>query len=391
MSANRIRMAMVGGGHGAFIGAVHRKAAALDGAIELVCGAFSADAAASQAFGESLGLDAERCYPDYQSMFEAEASLPSSERCQFVSIVTPNHLHYDIATAAFQNGFHVFCEKPATVTTEEALRLSLLQEQSGCLFGLAHTYTGYPMIKAARDMVAAGELGRVVKIVVEYTQGWLASPADDTSKQAAWRLDPSKSGPSGCIGDIGVHGANLAEYVTGLAITEINAELTSIVPGRVLDDDGSVLLRFDNGAKGVLVASQIHIGDENNLRLRVVGDRKAIEWSQLEPGTLWVKSMNESTQMRRLGVGEYSTAVSGATRLPAGHPEGYIEAFANLYCDFASMIDAYERGASIDDDGLPGMQAAIRGMAFIENVVASDRSGNKWFPNTIPATSERAS
>lgn len=381
-------MALVGGGPGAFIGAVHRQAAALDGEIELVCGAFSADPGVSREFGQRLGLSVERSYADYRSLLTAEASLPADSRCQFVSVVTPNHLHFDVARESLQSGFHVFCEKPATMSVAQALRLADVHKASGRLFALAHTYTGYPMIKAARDMVAKGELGRVVKVVVEYTQGWLASGADDTSKQAEWRLDPDRSGISACMGDIGVHAANLAEFVTGAEISDISADIGRVVPGRQLDDDGSVFLRFTNGARGVLLASQIHVGDENNLRLRVIGERRSIDWSQLEPATLWVKSQNEATRMHRSGVGDQTPAASSASRLPAGHPEGYIEAFANLYRSFAAVVRARESGepAEVDESDLPGMQAAVRGMMFIENVIKAGQTEQKWLANVLPST-----
>ncbi len=381
-------MALVGGGPGAFIGAVHRQAAALDGEIELVCGAFSADPGVSREFGQRLGLSVERSYADYRSLLTAEASLPADSRCQFVSVVTPNHLHFDVARESLQSGFHVFCEKPATMSVAQALRLADVHKASGRLFALAHTYTGYPMIKAARDMVANGELGRVVKVVVEYTQGWLASGADDTSKQAEWRLDPDRSGISACMGDIGVHAANLAEFVTGAEISDISADIGRVVPGRQLDDDGSVFLRFTNGARGVLLASQIHVGDENNLRLRVIGERRSIDWSQLEPATLWVKSQNEATRMHRSGVGDQTPAASSASRLPAGHPEGYIEAFANLYRSFAAVVRARESGepAEVDESDLPGMQAAVRGMMFIENVIKAGQTEQKWLANVLPST-----
>ncbi|MEL7312680.1 MAG: Gfo/Idh/MocA family oxidoreductase [Pseudomonadota bacterium] len=386
MGGERVRMGMIGGGPGAFIGAIHRHASALDGDIELVCGAFSSDATTSQSFGSSLHLPPARCYPNYQALFEQEAKLPTGERMQFVAVVTPNHLHFEICRMAFEHGFHVFCEKPATMSTREALELAQIQESSGCLFALAHTYTGYPMIKEARQLVAAGGLGRIVKIVVEYTQGWLASSDADSSKQASWRLDPTKSGVSCCMGDIGVHGANLAEYVSGTSITELCADVGTVVPGRQLDDDGAVLLRFQNGARGALLASQIHIGDENNLRLRVVGDYRALEWSQLEPNTLWVKSNSESTQMRRAGVGALSPQATGVMRTPAGHPEGYIEAFANLYRSFVAQVRKVATGGKVAEDGvdLPGMQSAIRGMAFIENVIAASQSDKKWVPHAVP-------
>ena len=386
MTSGKIRMGLVGGGPNAFIGAVHRSAAALDGQIELVCGAFSRDPAASRAFGESLHLPAHRAYADFDTMFSTEAALPADERMQFVAIVTPNHLHFDIAKQAFEHGFHVFSEKPATISVEQAHQLAAIQAARGLLYGLAHTYTGYPMIKEARALVQSGGLGRIVKIVVEYTQGWLASADDETSKQAAWRIDPDQSGASLCMGDIGVHAANLAEFVSGCQIEAMCADIASVVPGRTLDDDGSVLLKFDNGARGVLLASQIHIGDENNLRLRVIGDYRSLEWSQLEPNTLWVKSADGATQMRRAGVGTMHPTTEAAMRIPAGHPEGYLEAFANLYRSFAAQIRAAENDETSPAwaDDLPGMPEAIRGMAFIENVIAAGASEQKWFAHHIP-------
>lgn len=379
-------MGMVGGGPGAFIGAIHRHAAALDGEIELVCGAFSADPTSSQSFGESLHLDSDRCYPNYATMFAEEAKRPASERMQFVTIVTPNYLHFDAARLAFEHGFHVFCEKPATMSTREALELAQAKEASDCHYALAHTYTGYPMIQEARQLVAAGGLGRIVKVVVEYTQGWLASSEDQSTKQASWRLDPLKAGVSCCMADIGVHAANLAEYVSGTTITELCSDVGTVVPDRQLDDDGTVLLRFKNGARGALLASQVHIGDENNLRLRVIGDYRALEWSQLEPNTLWIKSRNEATQMRRAGVGVVCPQAAGNMRTPAGHPEGYIEAFANLYRGFVSQIrssSAHQKDTH-NAPQLPGIEAAVRGMAFIENVIAAGQSDKKWVPNAVP-------
>lgn len=386
MTGGKIRMGLVGGGPDAFIGAVHRSAAALDGQIELVCGAFSRDPAASRAFGESLHLASDRSYADFATMIRTEATLPTDQRMQFVAIVTPNHLHFDIAKQAFEHGFHVFSEKPATISVEQALQLAAIQGDRGLLYGLAHTYTGYPMIKEARALVQSGGLGRIVKIVVEYTQGWLASADDETSKQAAWRIDPEQSGASLCMGDIGVHAANLAEFVSGCQIEAMCADVASVVPGRTLDDDGSVLLKFDNGARGVLLASQIHIGDENNLRLRVIGDYRSLEWSQIEPNTLWVKSTDEATQMRRAGVGTMHASTESALRIPAGHPEGYLEAFANLYRSFAAQIQASETGETPPAwaRDLPGMPEAVRGMAFIENVIAAGASEQKWFAHRIP-------
>ena len=376
----KIRMGMVGGGQGAFIGAVHRIAAFLDGDIELVCGAFSSDHQRSIESGKSLYLPEQRCYATYQEMLLSEAQLPAQERMEFVVIVTPNHLHFPIAKMAIELGFHVMSDKPATISLNEALELKTIIENNDALYGLTHTYTGYPLIKQARHLVAQGDLGNITKVVVEYSQGWLASKEDESSKQASWRLDKTKSGISCCMGDIGVHAANLLEYVSGITVTELCADLTSTVNGRTLDDDGTVLLKFSNGAKGVLLASQIALGDENNLRLRVYGDKKSIEWSQLEPNTLWLKSSNESTQMIRAGVGQMCDAAQQALRTPAGHPEGYLEAFGNIYANFVKQIRAKKANLACDNQlfDVPGIEEAIRGMAFIENVVTASQSNEKW-------------
>lgn len=377
----RIRMGMVGGGEGAFIGAVHRMAAALDGEIELVCGAFSSDPERARRSGAALCLPPERVYSDYQQMFAAEAALPAGQRMQFVAIVTPNHLHFPVAAAALRHGFHVLSDKPATLNLDEALRLRDLIAQSGLLYGLTHTYTGYPLVKEARARIAAGELGRIRKIVVEYPQGWLADGEETTgNKQAAWRLDPAQAGASCCMGDIGVHAANLAEYVSGLKITQLCADLNTFVPGRTLDDDGAVLLRFDNGARGVLHASQVSVGEENALGIRVYGEHGGLEWQQQEPNTLWLKWPDRPTQMLRTG-GSYLGAEAAAnTRTPMGHPEGYLEAFANIYRAFAEQIRGRETQQRVParDADCPGIESAIRGMAFIELAVAASASDTKW-------------
>ncbi len=377
----KVRMGMVGGGEGAFIGAVHRWAAALDGEIELVCGAFSSDAERSRRSGEALHLPAERVYSDYQTMMDSEATLPADQRMQFVAIVTPNHMHYPVAEAALRAGFHVISDKPATFTLSEALQLRDLVKETGQLYGLTHTYTGYPLVKEARERVAAGELGTIRKIVVEYPQGWLASTEDEQdNKQAAWRLDPKQAGISCCIGDIGVHASNLAEYVTGLKISEVCADLAPVVPGRELDDDGSILLRFNNGAKGVLMASQVSVGEENALRLRAYGDKGGLEWSQQEPNTLWLKYNDQPTQMLRTGLPYLGELAQANTRTPNGHPEGYLEAFANLYMAFAGQIRARENGTAMDarSADCPGIEDAVRGMTFIELAVAASNSDVKW-------------
>jgi predicted dehydrogenase len=380
---------MVGGGEGAFIGAVHRSAASLDGDLELVCGAFSSDAERSRRAGASLHLDPARCYADYREMFAseekrrvaAESRSHKEEAMDFVVIVTPNHLHYPVAVAALKSGFHVLSDKPATVSLAECKNLKSEIEKSGLLYGLTHPYTSYPLIVEARQRVAAGQLGTIRKVIVEYTQGWLADAVERTGNaQAAWRLDPSKAGPSGCFGDIGVHAFNLVEFVTGLRVTELSADLNRIVEGRALDDDGVALLRFDNDARGVLVASQICTGDENGLRLRVYGESASLEWSQQEPNSLWLKHKHRPTEVLRSGTGHLGTAARYHTRLPSGHPEGYIEAFANLYRVFGEQVRARAGGSvhAVAGASVPGIEAALRGMAFIETAVAASAADRKW-------------
>ncbi len=372
---------MVGGGEGAFIGAVHRIAAALDGEIELVCGAFSSKPERSRTSGAALGLPDSRVYDDYDSMMQAEAALAEDVRMQFVAIVTPNNTHFPVAAAALKSGFHVLSDKPATLNLAEALTLREILNETGLLYGLTHTYNGYPMVKEARARIARGELGSIRKIVVEYPQGWLADRQEDTdNKQASWRLDPSQAGVSSCMGDIGVHAANLAEYVSGHHISEICADLTAFVPGRELDDDGSVLLRFANGAKGVLHASQICIGEENAIRIYVYGDKGGLSWQQQEPNTLWLKWPDRPTEMLRTGGAYLGTEAAANTRTPMGHPEGYLEAFANLYLAFAGQIRAHDAGEAPDARAAdcPGIEEAIRGMTFIELAVSSSASDVKW-------------
>jgi len=379
----KIRMGMVGGGKGAFIGAIHRIAAQLDNEIELVCGAFSSDADNSVASGKALYLEEQRCYRSYQDMFTIEAKLGDDKRMDMVAIVTPNHLHFPVAKMALEHGFHVMSDKPATIDLAQTLALKTIIEKTGLLYGLTHTYTGYPMVKEAKARIKEGQLGKIKKVVVEYPQGWLANKEDKDSKQATWRLDPQKSGISCCMADIGVHAANLAEYVTGLAITEVCADLSNSVTGRLLDDDGTVLLRFNSGAKGTLQASQISVGEENSLKLRVYGETASIEWSQLEPNSLWMKYSDKASQLLRVGVGEMNAITQANMRTPAGHPEGYLEAFANIYTQFSYQIrnrlftDTNDTNEAAIKD-VPGIDSAIRGMAFIENVVAASQSELKW-------------
>ena len=381
--SRKIRYGMVGGGRGAFIGAVHRIAANIDGQIELVCGAFSSNPRKSKASGKDFFLPAKRCYGTFQEMIEKEKQLPEGERMDFVSIVTPNHMHFPPAKMALENGFHVFSDKPATFDLKESKTLEKLVKQSKCLYGLTHNYTGYPLVKEARDMISAGKLGKIRKVVVEYPQGWLATRLEASGqKQADWRTDPKRSGAAGCIGDIGTHAENLAEYITGLKIKELAADLTTFVKGRKLDDDGNVLLRFTNGAKGVLHSSQISVGEENNLNIRVYGETGGIEWHQNEPNTLLVKWLDQPMQVFRTANGYLGANAAAATRTPASHPEGYLEAFANIYVNFANHIRAKQerRKLAKDDPSLdyPKIQDGIRGMAFIEAVVKSSKNNARW-------------
>lgn len=378
----KIRMGMVGGGRGAFIGAVHRMAAALDGQIELVCGAFSSSPDKSKASGQDLYLDPERCYDSYIEMIETEAKLPDNIKMDIVSIVTPNHMHFAPAKLALEHGFHVICDKPLCFDMNEAQELKKLVDNSGLIFALTHNYTGYPMVKQAKQMIAHNELGQIRRVVVEYPQGWLSTRLESTDqKQAAWRTDPSKSGKAGAIGDIGTHAENLAEYMTGLQISEICADLHTHLEGRQLDDDGSVLLRFENGARGLLYASQISAGEENGLKIRIYGELGGVEWTQMEPNSLWVKWLDKPTQLYRTGVGELYPETIAHTRIPAGHPEGYLEAFANIYRNVAKCIQARLEGKIVDKiyQDYPTVDDGIRGMHFIDKVVESGNNDNqKW-------------
>lgn len=377
----KLRMGMVGGGIGAFIGAVHRMAAALDGEIELVCGAFSSDPEKSRASGAELGLPPERVYGSFEEMIRREKKLPPEKRMEFVSIVTPNHVHFGPAKMALQNGFHVICDKPLAFNLKEALALEKLVEQTGLFFALTHNYTGYPMVKQARQMIRHGEIGAIRKVVVEYPQGWLSTKLEASGqKQAAWRTDPQRSGIAGAMGDIGTHAENLAEYITGLKISELCADISTFVPGRQLDDDGNVLLHFDNGAKGILHASQISAGEENNLNIRVYGEKGGLEWHQMEPNTLLVKWLDKPVQVYRTGGGTLYPEAQAHTRIPAGHPEGYLEAFANIYRNFARCIRARKEGREPDPVYLdfPTVRDGVRGMRFIERVIYSGKSAKKW-------------
>jgi predicted dehydrogenase len=379
--SRKIRMGMIGGGRGAFIGAVHRIAANIDGQIELVCGAFSSDPQRSRESGADFYLSADRCYGTFQEMLEKEKALPADQRMDFVSIVTPNHMHFPPAKMALENGFHVLSDKPATFNLAEAKELSKIVKKTGLLYGLTHNYTGYPLVKEARHLVHSGKLGKIRKVVVEYPQGWLATRLEASGqKQAGWRTDPARSGAAGCIGDIGTHAENLAEYITGLKIRELAADLTTFVEGRQLDDDGNVLLRFEGGAKGVLHSSQISVGEENNLNIRVYGETGGLEWHQKEPNTLLVKSLDQPMQVYRTANGYLSAAAAAAGRTPPAHPEGYLEAFANIYRNFAAHIRAHIEKLEPDAIVLdyPKIEEGIRGMAFIEAVVKSSSNNAAW-------------
>jgi predicted dehydrogenase len=379
--SRKIRYGMVGGGRGAFIGGVHRIAAAIDQQIELVCGAFSSDPQKSKDSGADLFLPAERCYGSYEEMIKAEAALPEGERMDFIAIVTPNHVHFPPAKMALENGFHVLSDKPATFDLAESKELGALVEKTGLIYGLTHNYTGYPLVKQAREMVLSGVFGKIRKVVVEYPQGWLATRIEEGGqKQAAWRTDPTKSGAAGCVGDIGTHAENLAEYITDLKISELAADLTTFVEGRQLDDDANILLRFENGAKGVLHCSQISVGEENNLNIRVYGEKGSLEWHQKEPNTMLVKWLDQPMQVYRTANGYLGAAAAAGSRTPPSHPEGYLEGFANIYKNFANTIRARNEGrepTAIEND-FPKIEDGIRGMAFIEAVVASSKANAAW-------------
>jgi predicted dehydrogenase len=378
-------MGMVGGGKDAFIGAIHRIAANMDGLIELSCGALSIHADLAKLSGEMLFLPADRTYLNYEEMLEKESKQPADRRIDFVTIVTPNFAHFAPAMMALDKGFHVVIEKPITFTLDEAKQLKKKVEETGLVLCLTHTYSGYPMVKQARAMVQQGALGKIRKIWVEYPQGWLSRKTErEGNAQAAWRTDPKKSGKSGCMGDIGTHAAHLAEYISGLKITKLCADLNTFVEGRALDDDGNVLLRFDNGAAGVLMASQVAAGEENALKIRLYGEKGGLEWSQQEPNTLIAKWLDQPTQLIRAGVGYKEPLSPFAThnlRTPGGHPEGYLEAFGNIYRNFAQTLTARIDGTKPSPESLdfPGVEDGIRGMEFIDHVVASAGSREKWY------------
>lgn len=379
--AGKLRMGMIGGGKNAFIGAVHRIAANIDGQVELCCGALSADPETAKESGRLLFLAEERNYGSYEEMITTESKLPAEVRMHFVSIVTPNFAHFAPAMLALDHGFHVVIDKPISLTLAEAKQLQQKVKDTGLILCLTYTYSGYPMVKQARQMVAEGKFGKIRKVMVEYPQGWLSLPSErEGNKQSSWRTDPSRSGISGCMGDIGTHAAQLAEYISGLEIAKICADLNVVVEGRPLDDDGNVLLKFTNGANGILVASQIAAGEENALKIKVYGEKGGLEWHQEEPNTLKVKWLDAPSQLYRTGQPYLSAMALHNSRTPAGHPEGYLEAFANIYRNFVATIQAQINSEVPTAEMLdfPGVEEGVRGMAFIENVVASGQSDQKW-------------
>lgn len=377
----KLRMGMVGGGLTSFIGPVHRKAIGIDGEIELVCGAFSIIPGESKDTGASLYLNPQRVYNTYQEMFEKEKEMPPDQRIDFVSVVTPNHVHFGPSKMALENGFHVIVEKPIAFSLEEAKALQKTVNKTGLILALTHTYTGYPLVKHARQMVATGQLGKIRKVFVEYPQGWLSTLLEKTGNmQASWRTDPKQSGMGGAIGDIGTHAANLAEYITGSNITEICAMLNAVVKGRRIDDDASMLLRFDNGASGVLLATQVAAGEENNINIRVYGEKGGLEWKQQDPNTMLVKWLDKPMEVLRTGQGYLSDQAKAFTRTPAGHPEGYLEAFANIYRAFARAVRDFKPGKKINAAkyDFPDVEDGVRGMNFVKTAVKSANSTRKW-------------
>lgn len=376
----RIRMGMVGGGSGALIGAVHRQAAMMTGAIELVAGAFSSDSKASREFGLGLGLSGNRAYADYREMLDAEYALPESERIQCVSIVTPNNSHADIACMALERGMHVICDKPLAGNLEDALRIEAAVEKSGLVFGLTHTYTGYPLVIEARQRVSAGELGEIRRVTVSYLQDWLSRPEDTgASKQAVWRTDPDVGGESGAFADIGTHAFNLVEFVTGQQLTEVAAELRTVVPGRRIDDDGAAMFRLEGGASGVMSVSQVCSGAVNGLGIEVCGDKASLHWVHADPNILTIRHRGEPDQVLRPGnnMGYLSDEAIARTRTPGGHPEGFFEAFANLYADFADALRAWPQPT---DSGCATIGDGVRGMRFIRAAINSSNNESRWTP-----------
>lgn len=381
MKNRKLRMGMVGGGVGAFIGAVHRLAANLDGQIELVCGAFSSSAEKSKQTGEELYLEPSRVYGSFKEMIETEAELPEDVRMDFVSIVTPNHVHAKPAILALEHGFPVIIDKPLCFNMEEAFAIRDKVKETGLPFALTHTYTGYPMVKEARQIVKSGKLGAIRKIMVEYPQGWLSEKLEDSDqKQAAWRTDPARSGKSGAYGDIGTHAANMAEYVSGLNITKVLSQLKKVVPGRLLDDDANALLEFEGGIPGVLSVSQISAGEENAIKVRVYGEKGGVIWTQRDPNSLIITWNDKPHETYRTGTGYVSEVAQANSRTPAGHPEGYLEAFANIYRNFVMHLRAHAADEDHDMDiyDYPEIEDGVHGMSMVDAVVESTEKGNIW-------------
>lgn len=375
----KLRMGMIGGGIDSFIGDVHRKAAGIDGMIELVCGAFSSDEEKSKLSGKNLFLPENRCYGTFEEMISKEKSLPDNERMDFVAIVTPNHMHFEPAKKVLESGFHVICDKPMTLTLGEAEQLQTIVENSGLLFALTHNYTGHPMVKQAKAMVANGDLGKIRKVQVQYLQGWLSTSLEKTGqKQAAWRVDPKRSGIGGALGDIGTHAENLTEYITGLKIDEIAADLGVFGEGRTLDDDGNILLRLENGAKGTMSFSQIATGEENNLAIKVYGEKGSIEWHQEEPNKLITRWLNDPVKIFTPNGNDLYPEVLAISRIPAGHPEGYLEAFATIYKEFANDINTLLSRENNIKQNYPTVKDGVRGMQFIYAAVESNNNNSTW-------------
>ncbi|WP_293710416.1 Gfo/Idh/MocA family oxidoreductase [uncultured Parabacteroides sp.] len=383
MKNRKLRMGMVGGGSDAFIGAIHRRAAFMDNQIELVCGCFSVDPEISKSSGLSYFLPEDRIYSTYQEMFEHEMTLPEGERMDFVTIVTPNRWHFEPAMMALERGFHVVVDKPMTFSLEEAKQLQKKVEETGLVLALTHVYSAYPAVKEAKARIARGDLGKLRRVYVEYLQGWLSDRIElQGGNNAGWRTDPKRSGKAGCIGDIGTHVWHLSEYITGLKVQEVCADLNAFVPGRPIDDDGAAFMRYENGVVGTLTASQVAAGEENNIRIRIYGDKGGLEWQQQEPNTLFAKWTDKPTEVIRMGNnGFISDTAKMNTRTPGGHPEGFIEAFANIYRNFAHTVMSIKKGEQPCEECLdfPTVYDGVRGMQFIETMVEAGYNENvKW-------------
>ncbi|RYY52993.1 MAG: Gfo/Idh/MocA family oxidoreductase [Chitinophagaceae bacterium] len=384
--SRKLRMGMIGGGIDGFIGAVHRLAANMDGKVEVVCGALSVHHDVARESGRAIFLKEDRIYTSWEEMLDRESELPEDVRMDFVSIVTPNFLHFAPAMKALEKGFHVVIEKPIAVSLDEALQLQKKTEETGRTLLLTHVYTGYPLVKHAKQLVKDQAIGKIRKITVEYRQGWLSRLSErEGNAGAAWRTDPKKAGKSSVMGDIGTHAFNLAEYISGLQVAEVCAHLTTVVDGRLLDDDGTVLLKFDNGASGVLIASQVMAGEENNIIIKIYGETGALEWHQMDPNTLLLRWQDKPTEVIKAGQPYLSAIAKANTRTPGGHPEGYLEAFANLYRNFVLTVSAELDGKSVDTSlvEFPSALEGVRGMAFIDTVVKSNQGEAKWVPFTI--------